>query len=548
MSRLPFRKSTAVLLALAWAGLFLGWREFWFLTDDAFIAFRYVSNSLLGYGYTWNPPPFRAVDGYTSWLWVVLLDGVWRVLGVEPPRSANVLSLIFAAGTIAVLTALSTRAVAAVKLPAWRVTLVALVLMGTLTNRTFLAWTSSGLETALYGFTMILWVYMGGRFAERRDLQSSALWGASAALACVTRPDALPAAGMTGLVLAVWLLRHRGRSSLLAAASGVAALMGPLGAFSLWKYFRYGSMLPNTYYAKVAKAWPEAGLRYVASFTLEYALWFWLLVVIVGVVFALRARWRPHGPLLAAVVAFSYQFGYYALVTGGDHFEYKAFAHLVPFFYISFAWALAQMRAPAGAGVLVYGTFLGMGWLIPWTHYIHTRGLTTRDETFMLRHQVKDELPAPARFYGAWFDELQGWLIGHFIGMRHQEHKVFFIYKEKTWPSRREGSKIPYEGFPVDVEGEAGYAGWSLEHVAILDAFALNDYYGARNPHMQGGPRRLAHSRMLPPHYVDAFRPNVRFDNGRWRVQRRDKPLTAGEIVDIQNRYDRWLLDTSKEP
>jgi len=64
---------------------YCGWRTFWFLTDDAYIAFRYVSNSSLGLGYVWNPPPFRPVEGYTSFLWVVLLDIVWRITGFEPP-------------------------------------------------------------------------------------------------------------------------------------------------------------------------------------------------------------------------------------------------------------------------------------------------------------------------------------------------------------------------------------------------------------------------------------------------------------------------------
>src|SRR5258708_25938771 len=76
-------------------GLYVGWRAFWFLTDDAFIAFRYVSNSRLGYGYVWNAPPFRPVEGYTSFLWVVLLDVVWRVTGSDPPSAANHLSLVF---------------------------------------------------------------------------------------------------------------------------------------------------------------------------------------------------------------------------------------------------------------------------------------------------------------------------------------------------------------------------------------------------------------------------------------------------------------------
>ena len=85
------------LAAIAVVGLvfavYIGWRSFWFLTDDAFIAFRYVSNSILGHGWVWNPAPFQPVEGYTSFLWVVLLDGVWRATGVEPPDSANWLSL-----------------------------------------------------------------------------------------------------------------------------------------------------------------------------------------------------------------------------------------------------------------------------------------------------------------------------------------------------------------------------------------------------------------------------------------------------------------------
>jgi hypothetical protein len=59
------------LLGLGLAGLVIGWSLFWFLTDDAYIAFRYVENSIRGFGYVWNPPPFRPVEGYTSFLWAV---------------------------------------------------------------------------------------------------------------------------------------------------------------------------------------------------------------------------------------------------------------------------------------------------------------------------------------------------------------------------------------------------------------------------------------------------------------------------------------------
>ncbi|MFO1523727.1 MAG: hypothetical protein U1G05_17200 [Kiritimatiellia bacterium] len=71
------------------------------MTDDAYIAFRYIGNAHLGFGYVWNPPPFQPVEGYTSFLWVALLDLVWRLTGIEPPASANWISLGFSLGSLA---------------------------------------------------------------------------------------------------------------------------------------------------------------------------------------------------------------------------------------------------------------------------------------------------------------------------------------------------------------------------------------------------------------------------------------------------------------
>src|SRR5450432_2650612 len=98
----------AALAALA-ALAYLGWRQFAFLTDDAFITFRYIANHRLGWGYTWNPPPFRHVEGYSNFLWMVLLEGVWRLTGVTPPDSCNVVSLVFSYLTLALGLALVLR-------------------------------------------------------------------------------------------------------------------------------------------------------------------------------------------------------------------------------------------------------------------------------------------------------------------------------------------------------------------------------------------------------------------------------------------------------
>ncbi len=138
------RTAVILVLVLAAVGLFAGWKLFWFLTDDAHIAFRYVSNSVYGYGYVWNPPPFRPVEGYTSFLWVVLLDIVWRTLGVPPPASANWLALVFTYLNLLLTSVILCRLPWPDRLKPVRPVFLFLFVIFLLGNRSFLAWASSG--------------------------------------------------------------------------------------------------------------------------------------------------------------------------------------------------------------------------------------------------------------------------------------------------------------------------------------------------------------------------------------------------------------------
>ena len=48
---------------------------YWFHTDDAFISFRYALNLSEGHGLVFNPG-YERVEGYTNFLWVVILAAV----------------------------------------------------------------------------------------------------------------------------------------------------------------------------------------------------------------------------------------------------------------------------------------------------------------------------------------------------------------------------------------------------------------------------------------------------------------------------------------
>jgi len=232
--------------------------------------------------------------------------------------------------------------------------------------------------------------------------------------------------------------------------------------------------------------------------------------------------------------------GYYTLVVGGDHFEYRPYSYLIPLIYVSLLWALGQLRLPRLSTTAVLVGFILLSGVIPWLHWSQTHRLETRNATYMLRHKLAPELPQAIRWYGVWFDNLQHLCISHYVGSRHQEHKVFLQHQMARLPPRDAGSKISGEDFPVIVARAVGYLGWVLPRVAVIDSLGLNDYFIARNVEFPEGWTLMGHNRGPPVGYVQAFRANVRRTDDGWKVRSRVRPLTAAEIIRIEKKYQVW--------
>jgi arabinofuranosyltransferase len=548
------RRNKIALLVLALAtvlAVWYGWRLFWFLTDDAFIAFRYVSNSRLGYGYVWNAPPFRPVEGYTSFLWVVLLDVVWRVTGFEPPDSANYLSLIFSCLTLLVGALMVLKMELRAELAKYRVLFLALVLIAVVTNRTFLAWTSSGLETAMFNFFLTLWVYccLFLTVGSRRWVFAASF---SVALLTLSRPDGLLFALVTAALIARAVYAQVRLSQTTALRLALAA--SPLlisSAHLLWRRATYKAWLPNTYYAKTVagRVWPQGGLRYFASFVLEYSLWVWLGVLVIVILIKAKRFWSgkeldPAWLNKAAVcLALFAHFLYYTIVIGGDHFEYRVYSHLVLLMSVSFLWMLNNLRMTSKRAFLLFSLSLVLSWPIPWIHWAVTHNLNGRQRTVLLRASVaraiKKRFPSTPNLVLAYvrtFDDLQYWLIGHYVCMRHQEHKDFYLHLQKTMPSRNEGMALSAEGYPVLTAGSVGVISWVLPKVNIIDILGLNDYVAARNPETTSFIV-IAHERRPPDGYLECFYPNVDLDQDHFVISERLVPLTAAKIVACEQEF-----------
>jgi arabinofuranosyltransferase len=557
------RKSKVALILLSafvLIGVFFGWRVFWFLTDDAFIAFRYVSNSQLGYGYVWNPPPFRPVEGYTSFLWVVLLDVIWRVTGREPPAVANVLSLIFAYLTLLIGSLMVMKMSLREQLARHRVVLLAFVLAWVISNRTFLAWTSSGLETALFNFCLTWWVYCCLFLKER---QAGWVFGItlSAALLALTRPDGLLFVAATAVLITFAMLPLSRTARLRMIPAATPLLLIPIHL--IWRRVTYQAWLPNTYYAKTVSGrfWYQSGLRYLLSFILEYALWIWLIAAVVVLLLEARRFWKTRTPPsinFVMVVVCTSVFGqvfYYTAVIGGDHFEYRVYSQLILLTAISFLWLLNRLQLGLRSTILLTSLFVICSWPIPWIHWAATHNIDGRKRTVVLRGSVAKAIqtrfpstPNILLTYPRAFDQLQDWLIGHFVCMRHQEHKNFYLYLKETLPSREAGMQLPADGYPVHIASSVGVVSWVLPRVNIIDVLGLNDFVAARNPETTKFIV-MAHERRPPDGYIECFAPNVDFNEDHFDVHPREIPLTADKIKSCEQQFEAVVEapDASKQ-
>lgn len=541
-----------MMMGLAIFVAYLGWKLFWFMTDDAHIAFRYVSNSILGYGYVWNPQPFRPVEGYTSFLWVALLDGIWRITGAEPPDVANNISLLFSQATLLLGAWLFLRIPWHAKLKQYRIPLLGITLIGLLLNRTFLAWTSSGLETAMFNFFLTLWICCCLLLPVY-----SRLWilgiSLSASLAYLTRPDGMLLVAVSICLFGLMLFTKQ-KARIIKYPDFLAAL--PLLAFPahmLWRHAFYGEWLPNTYYAKTITGWfwVLQGLEYLLSFIIEYALWMWVLVLIILAIRSIKRGLPPlktqmEGKQLttwAVLITIVGHIGYYTLRIGGDHFEYRVFSYLILLFFITFVWMLNELRVRAISSGILIMIFVLFSLPIPWTHWHQSQSLTTREQTYIMKVSVADaypNVPVLLQQYLQYYDRLQFDLISHFNCMRHQEHKIFTLFMKESLPSREQGFQIPAEGYPVLKYYSVGVTSWMLPRINIIDGFGLNDYVIARNPDLNP-EQSMAHERKAPKGYYNCFMPNVKITGRDVIIQPRSSELTAEKIKDCEQKFAQMM-------
>lgn len=275
--------------------------HFNFISDDAFISFRYARNLAEHGQLVFNLG--ERVEGFTNFLWTILLAAGLR-LGVAPELSSRFLGVAFAVGTFGVLVRQSLRLDA--ERPRLCHMVAPLLLAG---SSAYACWSTGGLETQLFTFLVTL---AADRFlaesATGRGVGSAAAYAGAA----MTRPEGAllfaVAAGVRVLgglsgARRRWLPRARDWGWM-----GVFLLL--FAPYYLWRWKYYGWPFPNTFYVKSSGGAGTAalGAYYLRRLAEDHALWVVPPLVIAGWPSRgdVRRRWLFALALLTSVVFLAY--------------------------------------------------------------------------------------------------------------------------------------------------------------------------------------------------------------------------------------------------
>jgi hypothetical protein len=330
----------AVLAFLFWQNAMLASRVIdgtrWFvLDDDMMISMRYARNLVEGHGLVWNPG--ERVEGYTNFLWTIVMAGV-HLLRVPDPT----ISLAVKAVGFVLLASSLGLAVRLVRLFAPRSLLATpLLLVCLVTCVDVLHWSVWGFETSLFTFLNLLFFLC---VLEQRWLPIGFV---ALSLIPLTRGDGLHLFAANAIV-ALLVSRSRARTALW-----LALALLPAVAHLAFRRIYYGEWLPNTYFLKVYKLdnLYGRGATYARNFLLRYAV---PLTLATGSAIAIaRSDRRGLAPFVSLIGTLGY-----AVTTGGDMFgNFRFFAHVMPIIFV-FATAGVVTVARGKLGALVWSVVL----------------------------------------------------------------------------------------------------------------------------------------------------------------------------------------------
>lgn len=327
------------------------------MVDDAFISFRYARHWVDGHGLVFNIG--ERVEGYTNFLWVVILAAVMKATPWDAPEIALFGCLLCFVANLVVI-ALAGRRLAANSTLRPYLPVAVMVLCA---HWAFTSFATTGMETMLSSLLVNLGVLA---LLGRGGARNAALAGCAWIAATLSRPDHslfYVAGGVAVLVDAVIGYRRAQRDGgrcagpatprqlLWTWSKPLLAYAAPFFAYLVyagWKLQYYGSLIPNTYYAKSAdEAYWSQGLVYAATFYLGSH--FWIPAAMMLAWLLLRTQRDATRRLQVFTAVAFVLFNVYVAKVGGDFMYGRFYISLLPLALLG-AEGLLHALAPRPEG------------------------------------------------------------------------------------------------------------------------------------------------------------------------------------------------------
>ena len=261
-----------------------------FYHDDAYITLQYARNFLEGHGIVWNAGEY--VQGYTNFLHLVLISGL-GLAGVNMVWASRVIGVL-TFGLLVLALQLFLRRSSRQSLQERNHFHLPFIL--TLASAPLIVWSIGGLEGTLFAL-----LTSTGCLTFLAALDQPANWrlpmasGVCLALAYLAHPTGLVFIGLS----MIWLLitwKSRLIRSIVAFAAPCFVIVT---TYTLWQFFYYGDVVPNTFYAKAGNFTIQRlikGLRYMVSYAQQPPYLPILILFSVGYSIVAK-KWHWHSKL-----------------------------------------------------------------------------------------------------------------------------------------------------------------------------------------------------------------------------------------------------------
>lgn len=228
------------------------------MVDDAYITFRYADNFAQGLGLVFNPG--ERVEGYSNFTLVLLLAPFARA-GIDLLFASKLIGFI--SGVIAVVFTIRLGSLYSGKDSLFCFVPALLVA----SSASFALWSMAGIETDLYAMLLwggayyyIRWQQPGnesasngsnpGKNSAGRNGWDPVKSGILLSLAAMSRPEGAVFGIAFGVDALIRLLRRHNLSK--SEVIWTACLALPFASYLGWRFWYYGMLVPNTYYAKIS--------------------------------------------------------------------------------------------------------------------------------------------------------------------------------------------------------------------------------------------------------------------------------------------------------